>query len=33
MCLMIEEALLKRLLAFRQDLPAQPGQRLEKLGV
>ena len=33
LCLMIEEALRKRLLAFRQDLPTQPGQRLEKLGV
>jgi hypothetical protein len=33
LCLMIEEALRQRLLAFRQNPAVQPVQRLEKLGV
>jgi hypothetical protein len=33
LCLLIEEALRQRLVAFRQNAPAQPVQRLEKLGV
>jgi hypothetical protein len=33
LCLMVEEMLKHRLFGFRQDLPAQPIERLEKLGV
>jgi hypothetical protein len=33
LCLLIEEALRQRLLAFRQNPPAEPVERLEKLGV
>jgi hypothetical protein len=33
LCLMIEEALRRRLVAFRQNPAMQPVQRLEKLGV
>jgi hypothetical protein len=33
LCLIVEDMLRERLLGFRQYLPAQPVQRLEKLGV
>ena len=33
LCLIVEEMLRERLLGFRQNLPPQPVQRLEKLGV
>ena len=33
LCLLVEEALRRRLAAFRQDLPAQPAEGLKELGV